>query len=132
MPKKDYRQLAEQVATREAAFSENMTGQANMGASLGQYGAQTGAPGAINPQEIPSVAALANYKAIAQTASQEREANMQSRRKQLPSYVDAYRKYLKWRYPTRYGGGSGGSTPGSLTNYQIPDIPLPSLPQLNQ
>jgi hypothetical protein len=131
MSKKEYRRLAEEVASREAAFRESAEGRANMGASLSQYGAQTGAPGTINAQEIPAVAALANYKAISQTASQERQDAMQERRKSLPSYVNAYRKYLKWRYPTRYGGG-GSSSGYSLPNYEIPDIPLPSLPELNR
>jgi hypothetical protein len=132
MSKKEYKKLAQQVAARETAFRDNLAGQSNMTASLAQYGAQTGAPGTINPQEIPSVAALANYQAIAQTASQQRQANMQTRRKELPSYVNSYRKYLKWRYPSRYGGGSGSSSGYSLPPYEIPDLPLPTLPEINR
>lgn len=130
MSRKDYRRLAEQVATREAGFRENVGGITDMNTSLTQFSAQTGAPGTLDYGEIPSVAGLANFKAVAETASQQREDSVDRRRKQLPSYVSSYRKYLKWRYPTRYGDRGSQTYSGvNLPQFEIPDIPLPRLPE---
>lgn len=126
------KQLAQEVANREAAFRAQLPGQLNMTDSLTSIGQQTGAPGPINPAEIPSVAALANLRASAQTASQEREQQIRTRRRQAGSYIGAYRKYLKWRYPSVYGGGSSGGGGSPLPSYELPALTLPTLPELNR
>lgn len=133
MAKKDYRKLAEAVATREGAFRDDLAGRANMGESLTAIGQQTGAPGAINPAEIPMTAVLANMRATAQTASQEREAYAKSQRKAMPSFVKSYRNYLKWRYPGTYGSGSSGTGSGSyIPSYELPQLTIPTLPEFNR
>ena len=127
------KQLAQEVANREIAFRGQLPGQLNMTDSLATIGQQTGAPGAINPSEIPSVAALANLRASAQTASHDRESLIKTRRKQAGSYINAYNKYLKWRYPSVYGGGSSGGGGGSpLPSYELPALSVPTLPGLNR
>lgn len=134
MSKAQYRKLAEQVASQEEGFRGNIEGIANMGSSLTNIGAQTGAPGAINQAEIPMAAALANMRATAQTASQERQNYTETQRKAMPSFVKSYRNYLKWRYPGTYAGGSSGTAASGqyLPTYEIPPIGLPAAPEFRR
>ena len=124
-----YQKYADALAMREQAFREQNPNRMNISGMLqpGQ-GTPSSPPSAINPNDIPSVGALANMQAISGTQSTARETQGKAAVKRLPQYVDAYRNYLKWRYPTRYGGGSGYTTGGSLGSYEVPGIPDPLAP----
>lgn len=124
-----YKNLANSIAMREQGFRGNAENVAKMDAPLSSIGAQTGAPSAINPNEIASIAGLANIKAVSQTQSTQREQLGQRTAKRMPQYVKAYRNYLKWRYPSQYGGGgSSGGVLGSYTVSPLPDIqPAPGM-----
>ena len=116
---------------REQAFREQNPNRLNISSLLqpGQ-GTPSSPPTAINPNEIPSVGALANMQAISNTQSTARQDLNRSAVKRLPQYVDAYRSYLKWRYPTRYGRGGGGNASGgpALSGYDVPGLADPLAP----
>jgi hypothetical protein len=126
-----YKPFRDVVAAREEAFREQVPNVLNVSSLLqpGQ-GTPSSPPSAIDPNEIPSVGALANMKAISGTQSTARQEQNKSAVRRLPQYVDAYRSYLKWRYPTRYGGRGGGNASGgpALSGYDVPGIPDPLAP----
>jgi len=124
-----FQKYSDAIAMREQAFRDQLPGLMNVSGMLqpGQ-GTPSSPPSAINPNEIPSIGALANMQAISNTQSTARQAQGKSTVKRLPQYVDAYRGYLKWRYPTRYGGGSGGSSGGALSSYEVNPIIDPLAP----
>ena len=114
-----FTRFANAVVARESALRGNAANTLNMTGSLQDIAAQTGAPGQINPSEIPSVAGLASQQAYINTTSKAREANTKEKVRQMPSYISGYRSYLKWRYPNRYGGGSktNYATTPNVSNY---------------
>lgn len=124
-----YQKYADAIAMREQALREQNTNRLNISGMLqpGQ-GTPSSPPSAINPNEIPSVGALANMQAVSSTQSTARQNQGQAAVKRLPKYVDAYRSYLKWRYPTRYGSGGGGGGAPSIGAYEVPGIPDPLAP----
>lgn len=95
------------INQREAAFRADAERIANMAPSLQQIAASVGSDQGLNPGEIPTVGYLANMKATAKQASTNRTDRSNAAINNLPSYINSYRTYLKWRYPKRYGGGSG-------------------------
>lgn len=123
------------ATAREEALRNATSRIANMGSTVGDIGTQMGAgtgamgaPRAIDPNEIPAVAGLANLQASVSNLSTTRESENKRQAGQLPKYVTAYRNYLKWRYPNVYGGGKskGGLTPVSgsfVPGYDVPDLP---------
>lgn len=126
-----FTRFANAVAARETALRESTPDVLNMGPSLQSIAAQTGAPGAINANEIPSVAGLANQQAYINTSSLARQANTAEQVKQMPGYVSSYRAYLKWRYPSRYGKKSSGtnySTDYTQSGADVADIADPFAP----
>jgi hypothetical protein len=124
-----YKPFRDAVEAREQAFREQVPNVLNVSSLLqpGQ-GTPSSPPSAIDPNEIPSVGALANMKAISGTQSTARQDQNKSAIKRLPQYVDAYRSYLKWRYPTRYGGKGGGGGGGMLGSYDVPGLGDPFTP----
>lgn len=126
-----YNDLANSIAMREQGFRGNAENIAKMDTPLTAISAQTGAPSAINPNEIASIAGLANIKAVTQNQSTQREALGKTTASRMPKYVKAYRNYLKWRYPSQYGGG--GSTGGVLSSYTVADLPdIAPVPGMNK
>lgn len=123
-----YQKYADAIAMREQGFRQQLPGLMNVSGMLqpGQ-GTPSSPPSAIDPNDIPSVGALANMQAISGTQSTAREAQGKAAVKRLPQYVDAYRNYLKWRYPTRYGSSTSSSSP-SISSYEVPGIPDPLAP----
>jgi hypothetical protein len=117
-------QYVNAVAMRESNMRNQAAGLGNMSSSLQNVAAQTGAPAAINPAEVPSIAGLASLQAGATNLSNVRQKQETANIKNLPKYMSSYRNYLQWRYPKRYGGGSSGS---SLSNpygdYDVPQLP---------
>jgi hypothetical protein len=103
----EFSKYANALAMREQGFRGESANIANMAGPLQSIAAQTGAPSNIDPSEIASVSGLANIQAVASGQSQEREKVGKRSVKRMPSYVKAYKNYLQWRYPTRYGGSSG-------------------------
>ena len=124
---KDFSTLANAMAMREQGFRGGTENIAQMAGPMESIAAQTGAPAAINPSEIASVAGLANIKAVSNEQSTQRENTMNRQAKRMPSYVKAYRNYLQWRYPTRYGRGGGGGG-GALSSFTVPSLPSLAAP----
>lgn len=98
------------INQREAALRRDVENIADMPPTLQQIAVSTGAPGDINPGEIPTVGYLANLKAAAQTSSQARANRANVTINNLPGFKKSYRSYLEWRYPSRYGKKSTGKT----------------------
>ena len=119
----EFSKYANALAMREQEFRGKSANIANMAGPLQSIAAQTGAPSNIDPSEIASVAGLANIQAVANNQSSEREKAGKRTVKRMPSYVKAYKNYLQWRYPTRYGGSSGYYGGGS--DFDV--APLPDL-----
>lgn len=94
------------INTGEKTLRSDIANMKNMAPSLQAIDQNTGAPGAINANEIPMVGMLANQAATSTTASQARADLANKQINALPQYKTGYRAYLKWRYPNRYGGGS--------------------------
>jgi hypothetical protein len=117
----EYSKLANAMAMREQGYRSTAENTANMAGPMQSIAAKTGAPSQIDPSEIASIAGLANIKAVSNEQSTQRETAMNRQAKRMPSYVKAYRNYLQWRYPTRYGGGGGGG--GALSSYTVPSLP---------
>jgi hypothetical protein len=126
-----YKPFRDSVAAGEEAFREQLPNRLNISGLL-QPGQSTPSapPSAIDPNEIPSIGALANMQAISKTESTARQDQNKAAVQRLPKYVDAYRNYLKWRYPKRYGGGSsgGGGGGGALDSYTVSPIKDPLAP----
>lgn len=124
-----FQKYSDAIAMREQAFRDQLPGLMNISGMLqpGQ-GTPSSPPSAINPNDIPSVGALANMQAVSNTQSTARQTQGKAAVKRLPQYVDAYRGYLKWRYPTRYGGGTGGSSGGVLSGYDVGPLGDPLAP----
>lgn len=120
-----YTQYVNAIAMRESGLRNQASALSNMSSSLADVSAQTGASSPINASEVPSIAGLANMKAGVGELSTIREKQEKKQIKSLPKYVSAYRNYLQWRYPTRYGGGGGGSAPVSnpYGDYDVPPLP---------
>lgn len=120
-----YDQYVNAIAMRESGLRNQAAGLSNMSSSLTDVAASTGAPAAINPAEVPSISGLASMKAGVGDLSTVRERKEKSQIRNLPKYVSAYRNYLQWRYPSRYGGGSGGGAPTSnpYGDYDVPPLP---------
>ena len=118
----------------ESALRENIATLANINPALSQISQQTGGPADIPANEIPSIGALANMQAIGQSTSQARSNQANALINSLPQYTKGYRAYLKWRYPSRYGGGGGdypiviggGGNQTGGSNLQLP--PLTNIP----
>jgi hypothetical protein len=117
------------IAMRESAMRDQAAGLGNMSGSLQNVAAQTGAPSAINPAEVPSIAGLASLQAGATNLSTGREKEQVKTVKNLPKYMSAYKNYLQWRYPTRYGSGGGGLS-NPYGDYDVPGLPgITGVPQ---
>ena len=132
-----FQRFSNEIAARQAALQAETANITNMSGALSSIAAQTGNPGAVYSQaEIPSIGGLANMKATTDTMSNQRITNSKNQVKDLPGYVKSYRSYLKWRYPSRYGGSSGSSygvTPNTSYGYSIDDLtnegfPAPPMP----
>lgn len=124
--KPPFSRFAEDLAAREAGFRAGAYDLVNMQTPLVEIATATNAPAPINPEEIPAVRGLANMYAVAKEGSTQREKRGTAQIKALPKYVNAYRSYLRWRYPNKYGGKGGGSSlspiqPGG--GYEVPDLP---------
>lgn len=132
MANPSYSQYANAIAMRESGLRDQAQGLANISVPLSAVEAQVNAPSAINVNEIPSVAGLASMQAGVSNLSNIREKQNVKQVKNLPKYVSAYRNYLQWRYPTRYGGGNG-STQNPYGDYDVPQLPgitgLPGMPK---
>ena len=102
-----FAKYANSVAMREQALQTNASNALNMTSSLQSIADQTGMQGTINPADIPSVAGLANTQAGVTASSNLRSKNTTEAVKGLPSYIKSYSNYLRWRYPSRYGGKKG-------------------------
>jgi hypothetical protein len=122
----EYSKLANAMAMREQGSRSDAEKTGSMSGPMQSIASQTGAPSAINPSEIASIAGLANIKAVSNEQSKQRETAMNRQAKRMPSYVKAYKNYLQWRYPTRYGGGGGGG--GALSSYTVPSLPSITAP----
>lgn len=123
----EFSKYANALAMREQEFRGGSANIANMAGPLQSIAAQTGAPSNIDPSEIASVAGLANIQAVANNQSSEREKAGKRTVKRMPSYVKAYKNYLQWRYPTRYGGSSGYYGGGSDFDVSpLPDLMPPT------
>ena len=111
-----FNEYANAIASREQGLRGEAADIANMSGSVGN----------INPNEVPAVGALANQQAQAGALSKIRESSSKASAKRMPKYVSAYRNYLQWRYPNRYGGGSGTDYTNTNTggnSYSVPDLP---------
>ena len=119
-----YQQYVNAVAMRESGLRDRAAGLSNMSSSLSDVSSATGASSAINPMEVPSIAGLANLQAGVTELSKIREKQEKTQIKNLPKYVSAYRNYLQWRYPSRYGGGGGGAPVSNpYGDYDVPPLP---------
>lgn len=127
-----FTKYANAIAMRESGLRDQAQGLSNISVPLSAVEAQVNAPSAINVNEIPSVAGLASMQAGVSNLSNIREKQNVKQVKNLPKYVSAYRNYLQWRYPTRYGGG-GGNTQNPYGDYDVPQLPgitgLPGMPK---
>lgn len=120
---KPYTKYANAIAMRESGLRDQAQGLANMSVPLSEVGAQVNAPSAINASEVPSIAGLASMQAGVSNLSDIREKQNVRQVKNLPKYTTAYKNYLKWRYPTRYGGGSSSSLSNPYGDYDVPQLP---------
>lgn len=119
-----FSKYANAIAMRESGLRDQLSGLSNMSSSLGDVAASTGAPAAINPGEVPSISGLASMQAGMTDMSNIRAKEQGGIVKNLPKYVSAYRNYLQWRYPTRYGGGSSSSAASNpYGDYDVPQLP---------
>jgi type II secretory pathway pseudopilin PulG len=125
-----FARYANSVAMREQALQSNTSNALNMTNSLQDIASQTGMQGTINPADVPSVAGLANTQASIAASSNLRSKNTTEMVKGLPSYVKSYSNYLRWRYPSRYGGAKGTnySTDFTQSGYDPADIADPFAP----
>ena len=128
----EFTKYANAIAMREAGLRDRAQGLSNMTLPVQSVAQQTGASSPINPDEVPSIAGLASMRAGVSSMSDIRQKQNVKQVKNLPKYTSAYRNYLQWRYPTRYGGGSG-STQNPYGDYDVPQLPgitgLPGMPQ---
>lgn len=108
------------INERETALQGDVERISKMGPTLQEIASQTAGPEQFNAGEIPSVGYLANLKAGAQAASSLRKDEANRLINRLPGYTKGYRDYLKWRYPTRYGG-KGSSNPYGGPTGGVPD-----------
>ena len=125
-----FAKYANSVAMREQALQTNASDALNMTSSLQSIANQTGMQGTINPADIPSVAGLANTQAGVSASSNLRSKNTTQMVKGLPGYIKSYNNYLRWRYPSRYGGktGTNYSTDYTQSGYDPADIADPFAP----
>lgn len=125
-----FTRYANAIAMREGALRTDVPAVLNMTGTLSDIASKTGAPGALEGNEIPAVANLANRKSYLDATSRTREESSQRAIKQLPKYVSSYRNYLKWRYPSRYGGktGTNYTTDFTQSGADIADIKDPFAP----
>lgn len=121
----EFKNYVNAIAMREAGLRERAQGLSNMSLPLSEISTATGASSNINPAEIPSISGLASMRAGVSNLSNIRQGQQTKQIKNLPKYVSAYRNYLQWRYPTRYGSGSGGGMPVSnpYGDYDVPPLP---------
>lgn len=117
-----FSEYANALAMREKEFRSTSPNIAAMTGPMQSIEAQTGAPSSINPQEIAALSGLANMQAISNTQSTQRQKEGARLAKRMPKYVESYRTYLKWRYPSRYGGGTGSSYPTG-SDFTVGDLP---------
>lgn len=123
-----FSRYANSVAMREAQLQADSANALNMTNSLQDIGQRVG--GTINAADIPSVAGLANTQAYVTASSNLRSKKTTENVKGLPAYVESYRNYLRWRYPSRYGSKTSTSY---TTDFQqggadIPDLSDPYAP----
>lgn len=127
-----FARFSNEIAAREAALQSDISNITNMSGSLKNIAAQTGNPSAVySESDIPSIGGLANMKATTNTMSNQRMTNSKNQVKDLPGYVKSYRSYLKWRYPSRYGGGTTdySTTPNTSYGYNIEDLTNGGFPE---
>lgn len=105
------------INQRESTFRTTAENIANAAPTIQQLAAGTGAGEGFNPGEIPTVGYLANLKANVQQASKSRTDAANTTISGLKPYIRAYRQYLQWRYPKRYGKESTGYTITGTSNY---------------
>lgn len=73
---------------------------------------------------VPSVGSLANVRAVQETQSRLRTGQAKRSFRDLPRYARSYNQYLRWRYPTRYGSGTGVNVNyGSTSPYGGVNVP---------
>jgi|LakMenEpi03Aug12_release.lakeMendotaPanAssembly.Ray.scaffolds.fasta_scaffold721042_2 hypothetical protein len=111
-----FNEYANAIASREQGLRGEAANIANMSGSMDN----------INRSEVPALGALANQQAQAGALSTIRESSSKASAKRMPKYVSAYRNYLQWRYPNRYGGGGGTDYTNTNTggnSYNVPDLP---------
>lgn len=127
--KNPYTSYSKKVAEREKNLQSGLSNVFNLTGETADIAAKTGGPTNLDLYSIPSVAGLASQKAYLESRSKARTKQAKSLTKWLPSYQKSYREYLKWRYPTRYGGGSGSSNVygGPTEDVNVPIPPLPGL-----
>jgi hypothetical protein len=113
-----FARFANRVALREQGLQDTAANALNMTSGLQSIATQTGMQGTINPEDIPSVAGLANTKATVNRGSELRESSTTKMVEGLPSYVKSYRNYLHWRYPSRYGLKKSGTNYNYSTDFQ--------------
>lgn len=82
----------------------------DMQPALKAIATKTGAPGQINVEDVPSAYGLAQRLATNKSGVTSSQGYATKKISGLPQYVAGYRSYLRWRYPKRYGGGSGDTT----------------------
>ena len=82
----------------------------DMGPALQAIATRTGAPGTIAESGIPTAYGLAQRLATSKAPLESSKGYATNKIKGLPQYIAGYRSYLRWRYPKRYGGGSGETT----------------------
>ena len=113
-------QYADAIALRELGLREDTTNALNMTGSLQDIATKTGMQGTFSPSDIPSVAGLANQQASIKSTSMNRAERADDVIDSLPGYVNSYRNYLRWRYPSRYGikKAKTSSSPNYTTDFQ--------------
>ena len=145
--KPPFTRFAESIAKREKGVREDIAPRLQMGDTdiatgqplpqgadtpLQRIAEQTGG-GPINPAELPMVSYLTNQYNVLKGQSQAREELASAQVKRLPEYMTAYRSYLKWRYPNRYGAGkSGTDDPYRTGGATPPSFAIPQLPAITQ
>lgn len=124
------------INTGENTFQSNLGALSNIAPAATDIASAAAGPANFNPGDIPSVGYLANLQASMKQASETRKGAANTAINALPQYVKGYRSYLKWRYPNRYGGGSGStygytgnSSGGGSTDYTagltLPNVAAP-------
>jgi hypothetical protein len=103
----------------------------DMQPALQSIAAKTKAPGQISAEDVPTAYGLAQRLATSKSGVTSSQGYATKKISGLPQYVAGYRSYLRWRYPKRYGGGSGETTyipkggSGININVALPPVSAP-------